>query len=231
MNTLISSAIAGSKSFVKALRLKQLVITFLAGFFLLASTACGSSANATSARSYDAAPSTYNANEKPSRSDSPYDKGTGPQRELYKPTQAPKGGMNNYSDDPAYNRGDTKVQARKLIDRAENRLETKRAESPKDVLENAREENPLVEGAKDVSRRLGDAREQAKENLTEGAQQGTRNLKTNLEKARNEAPNVVDTAKQNADNATRGVREGAEDLAGGAQKASNRAANEIRNRA
>jgi hypothetical protein len=230
MNNLIFSAIAGIASFVRVLRLKQALIAVLAGFFLLTSTACGANTNTASARSYDAAPSTYGANEQPSRSSSPYDKGTGPQRELYKPKEPAKGGMNIYPNDPAYNREDVKADAKQLIDRAENRLQ-KRAANPQEAIENAREYNPLGEGVRKASQRIGDSAEQAKENITEGSQKGLRNLKGNVEKARQEAPDVVDTARQNADNATRGVREGARDLSQGAQRAADRAASAAKDRA
>lgn len=228
MNNLVFSAIAGITSFVKSLRFKQAIITVLAGFFLLTSTACSGPSNATSARSYDynAAPSTNGVNERTAKTSSPYGKASGTQRELYNPTQSQKGGMNNYNDDPAYNtNNDVNAKAQRLINKAENRLQN-RAESPQEALENARESNPFGQGAKDVSRRFENSAEQARENLTEGTQQGFRNLKSNVDKARQETPNVVERARQSALEATEGLREGAEDVSESAQRAVGRAANE-----
>lgn len=233
MKNLVFSAIAGITSFFRSLRLKQSVITVLAGFLLLANTACGSASNAASPRSYDynAAPDKQRMNERTSTTTSPYNQTSGLQRELYKATQRQQGGMNNYNDDPAYNNSkDINAKAQALIEQAESRLQN-RAETPQAILENALENNPLGQGAKDISRRFEDSAEQAREQLTEGTQQGFRNLRTSIDHARQEAPGVMENVKQNALDATEDVRSGAEDLVKSAQKAAERAANEAQYRA
>jgi hypothetical protein len=231
MNNFISSAIASIASFVKFSRLKQALVVLFAGFILVATTACGENSTAASARSYDynAAPGTYGANERPSQGSSPYDKGTGPQRELYKPTQKVQGGMNNYNDDPKYDQKGANAKAKGLIDRAESRLQN-RATNPKEALDNAREYNPIPDQAREFSDKVKQSVADTRENLTAGTQKGVRNLKENAEKARDAAPDVIDRAKQNAADATKDVREGVDDLADSARNSVNRSADGVQAR-
>ncbi len=231
MNKFISHAIASIASFVKFSRLKQTLVVLFAGCLLLTTTACNGNASATSARAYDynAAPGTYGANERASKGNSPYDKGTGPQHELYKPVQKPMGGMNNYNDDLKYDQKGANAKAKTLIDRAETRLQN-RATNPKEALDNAREYNPIPEQARELGDKVKKSVEDTRENLTAGTQKGIRNLKENAEKARDTAPDVLDRAKQNAANATRGVREGAKDLSDSARNSASRSADGIQAR-
>ena len=231
MNNFISRAIATIASFVKFSRLKQTLVVLFAGCLLLTTTACSGNASATSPRSYDynAAPGTYGANERSSQGSSPYDKGTGPQRELYKPTQKRQGGMNDYNDDLKYDQKGSNAKAQQLIDRAEARLQN-RATNPKEALDNAREYNPIPEQARELSSKVKKSVEDTRENLTSGTQKGIRNLQTNAEKAADTAPDILDRAKQNAANATRGVREGVRDLSSSVQNSANRSADGIQAR-
>jgi hypothetical protein len=231
MNNFIEQAIASIAPFVKFSRLKQTLIVLFVGFILVATTACGDSSTAASARSrdYNAAPGTYGVNERPSQGSSPYDKGTGPQRELYKPTQKVQGGMNNYNDDPKYDQKGANTKAKGLIDRAESRLQN-RATNPKEALDNAQEYNPIPDQAREFSDKVKQSVEDTRENLTAGTQKGVRNLKENVEKARDTAPDVIDQAKQNAANATKGVRDGVNDLSDSARNATSRAADGIQAR-
>jgi hypothetical protein len=224
MNNFVTNAIASIASILKSLRLKQALVAALAGLLLLTSTACGGTSTTASSKSYDynAAPGTTKANERPSKSASPYDKGTGPQRELYKPVQTPQGGMNDYNDDLRYEQKGANAKAQDLANRAENRLQ-KRAGNPQELVENARQDNPFPQGARDVARRVNSVTESAKENISDDLEKGSRNLKQNLRKAQETAPDVVDRAKDNAFDATRGVREGAQDVSRGVQRMGDRA--------
>ena len=223
MYNFVTSAIANVASILKSLRLKQTLMVLMVGLLLLTGTACGRADATMTPRSNNNynAPGTTKANERPSKASSPYAKGTGPEHELYKPIQEPRGGMNNYNDDLGYERGESVGKAKQLIDRAESRLE-KRAENPQELIENARETNPFVEGSRDVSKRVNATLEAAKKNISEDMEKGPINIKDNLHKGAYEAPKVVDKAKENAYEATRGLREGASDVSKAAQRAVDR---------
>ncbi len=182
MNNLMSGAIASIASLVKFFRLKQALIVVLAGFFLLTSTACG-------ARTMASEPGSSGSY---SNTSTPYAKNPGPQRELYAPTQRSEGGMNVYNDDPKYDRDATKARTEKVIQQSEQHLQ-KRAANPKEAVENMGDRNIPGE-LRGLSRNLGDRAEQLKDNVSAGTQRGTRNLKQNLEDAKEAAPDVVNQA-------------------------------------
>ncbi len=219
MNRLINGAIASMNSFLKLLSIRQVLIAVLASVLLLSTTACGAGSNTTaSSGAYKADPSAYK--------NSVNNKGIDYQRELYKPTQSPKGGMNNYNDDNRYDNG-TKADAKKLIKSAERNLQ-KKAESPQDLVKNARDNNPLGrEARREATRNAGNVTEELKDDLSEGTQKGIENIKRNVEQARQSVPRVVEEAKRNAQDAGKDVQESANDLSKGIQKATGRAANAV----
>lgn len=178
MNNLISGAIASITSLVKFLRLKQTLIVVFAGFLLFTSTACAG----TSVASETGA----------SKGTNPYDKNTGPQRELYAPTQKPEGGMNIYNDDVKYDRDANKAQAEKAIQKSSQHLE-KRAANPKEAIENLGDRDVSGE-LRGLSRNVGNRAERAKDEVSAGTQRGMRNLKQNIEDAKEAAPDVVNQA-------------------------------------
>lgn len=178
MNNLISGAIASIASLVKIFRLKQALIVVFAGFLLFTSTACAGSSVASEPGS--------------SSSSSPYAKNTGPQRELYAPTQKPEGGMNVYNDDARYDRDAAKAMNEKTIQQSSKHLE-KRAANPKEAVENLSDRNIPGE-VRGLSRGLGDRADQLKDDVSAGTQRGVRNLKQNLEDAKEAAPDVVNQA-------------------------------------
>ncbi|NJP09788.1 MAG: hypothetical protein HC866_10130 [Leptolyngbyaceae cyanobacterium RU_5_1] len=218
MNNLILGAISSTISFAKSLRLRQFFVAALACFFLLTSTACSSGVTRASNSS------AYNSADNAGR----YDRVAEPQKELYKPVQPRKGGINMYSDDPKYDADGTKSEARDLIKRVEQNIQTKGARNPGDIVENVRDRNPLGEKARDFSRNIGNLGEELKENITEGSQKGFVSVKKNIERLGENAPRVVDEARQNAMGATKDVREGAKDASQGFQRFADRASNAAR---
>ncbi len=178
MNNLISGAVASIASVVKFLRLKQALIVVFAGLILFTSTACAGSSIASESGV--------------NRGTSPYDKNTGPQRELYAPTQKPEGGMNVYNDDVKYDRDANKAQAEKMIQKSSQHLE-KRAANPKEAIENM-DDRDIPGELRGLSRNVGNRAEQLKDDISSGTQRGTRNLKQNLEDAKDAAPDVVNQA-------------------------------------
>lgn len=222
MNRLINGAIASMNSFLKLLSIRQVLIAVLASVLLLSTTACGAGSNTTaSSGTYKADPSAYK--------NSVNNEGIDYQRELYKPTQSPKGGMNNYNDDNQYGKNATKADAQKLINRAERNLQ-KKAESPQELVENVRDRNPLGSQARDASRNAGDVTEELKDDLSKGTQKGIENIKRNVEQARQSVPRVVEEAKRNAQEAGKDVQDSANDLSKGVQRATGRAAEAVQDR-
>ena len=223
MNRLIPGAIATMNSFLKLLSIKQVLIAALASFLLLSTTACGAGSDLkASSGGYKADPNAYK--------NSVNNEGTDYQRELYKPTQQPQGGMNNYNDDPQYGKKATKADAQRLVNRAERNLEQK-AESPQELLKNVRDRNPLGQQARDASRNAGDVTEELKDDLSEGTQKGVQNLKRNIEQARQAVPKIVEEAKQNAQDAGKDAQSSAKDLSRGVQRATDRATDAVQDRA
>ncbi len=219
----ISSAIASLLVWAKQLRLKQAFLVTLAGVFVLMSTACSSKADAQM-------PPAGKAPLQSANPTNPYDKDTGPQTDLYKTTQRPQKGMNNYNDDARYDKDATQADAQKLIKQVQKNLKN-RATNPGDVVENVQKNNPLGEKAREFSRNVGDKTEQLKEDFAQGTQRGIRNLKANAENAKNDAPQVFEEAKRTAIGADQDAKAGARDLSKGFQRAAGRAADEIQDRA
>ncbi len=222
MNRLINGAIASMNSFLKLLSIRQVLIAVLASVLLLSTTACGAGTNTTaSSGAYKADSNAYK--------NSVNNEGIDYQRELYKSTQSPKGGMNNYNDDNQYDKNGTKADAQKLINRAERNLQ-KKAESPQELVENVRDRNPLGRQARDASRNAGDVTEELKDDLSKGTQKGIENIKRNVEQARQSVPKVVEEAKRNAQEAGKDAQDSANDLSKGIQRATGRATDAVQDR-
>jgi ElaB/YqjD/DUF883 family membrane-anchored ribosome-binding protein len=214
----VSNAVDRLTALINSLRLKQILVVALAGFFVFSSTACSSGVDA---RSTDGSgQKTY--------SSSPYDKNDGPTRELYKPTQKREGGMNNYNDDLKYDRDDVKAQAEKRVQQAKENL-NKSVDSPQELLSNIKNRNPLDDKARESYDSIKDSTEKLTNDFSEGTRKGTRNLQENLDKASDNAPRIFNEAKRNAQGAIDDVREGAESLGIGAGNVVNRAGEAVKN--
>jgi hypothetical protein len=223
MKTLISNAIANITSVVQSFGVKHLLAVTLAVFLAITSTACSATSAKTEPRSEAANPVSLTTNNS-------YDKNTGSKRELYKPTQKPQGGINNYNDDPKYDGAAAKADSKKLVKKVEENLQN-RAKNPKDVVENIRDRNVLGEKANDISRNITNSADNLKDDFAEGTERGVRNLKINADRASENVPRVVDEAKDNAKAATRDAKEGAKDLPDSLQKVGSRALDAAKDKA
>ncbi|GAB4471438.1 MAG: hypothetical protein OHK0037_30790 [Elainellaceae cyanobacterium] len=201
---------------------QRVLVALFVSFTLFTSTACAGSTSATEV------PRTSSPNtvSQPRATAKAAEREVITKRGIYNTTQQYQGGMNGYADDPQYDRNAADAKARKLIDRAEKNLQN-RATSPQELIENITSENVVPDQARKASENLSDSIEQTRKELVNGAQQGSRNLKSNLERAKDEVPSVFDRAVQNAKGATQDIQQGAEDLGKGAQRVLNRAADEI----
>jgi hypothetical protein len=221
MNGFWSNAIARVTSFVKMLRLKQALIVTLVGLLVITTTACNGG-DPRMSNNVGANQGSYGA--------SPYDKNDGPTRELYKPVQKREGGMNNYNDDPRYDRDETKVERDKMVQRAEKNLE-RRATNPQDVFSNIKNENPLDDKARATSDSLKSSTDKLVNDFSEGTRKGTRNLQENLDRAGDSAPRVLNEAKRNTAGAVDDVREGTEAILQGGKNVINRAGEVLQDKA
>lgn len=152
-------------SFVKSLRLNQVLTAFLAGVLLLLSTACDR-AEARDAKISDRGPN-------PPGQVQPYE-----------------GGMNNFSDvdTSRVNTKPIKDQAKALKDRVERNLDEKRIDSVDQYVENYRTGTPLGERterfAKDIKRGV--------ENFGEDAQDITERSADKVQRSIDKAPTALD---------------------------------------
>ena len=157
---------------LKALRLSQALIVFLAGILVLSSTACSRADTVADRIPGNGGPNT------PGQSQ-PY-----------------KGGMNNFNDD-ASNRLNTEAaaKAKALRDKVESRINKASVKSPADLADNVRSANP----SKQAQRFGDDVRQQAeevKDNLQNFGDRGAKNVKRN---AGNAFDNATDAAKDKVD--------------------------------
>lgn len=117
-------------SFVKSIRLKQILTVFFAGVLLFLNTACSASAQA------KMPDKTMGASEDPH-----------PVNQV----QPYQGGMNNYSDTaPGQAARGTAERTKALIDRAERDINTKRVDSVDQYVENYRTGAPIQERTKNI---------------------------------------------------------------------------------
>ncbi|HIK16189.1 MAG TPA: hypothetical protein IGS53_13025, partial [Leptolyngbyaceae cyanobacterium M33_DOE_097] len=207
MSNLISKLSLGFSAFFKGLRVKQLVAVLLGGFLLAFSTACSSatprasapnrSANQVYSRPADQQVK-YSTDKAKADSAGTYNLGE-QSRELYAPIQKPTDGMNTYNDDLKYESGRPQATAEKLIKNSKENLKN-RAENPQELIENARNDNPLGEKARESYENIKGGANAVKRGATEGVREGTSNIKANAKQLSKEAPRVVDKAQQNASN-------------------------------
>ncbi|UBF24291.1 hypothetical protein K9N68_21615 [Kovacikia minuta CCNUW1] len=220
MNNFVSNTVSNAISFVKNLRLERLFIVALAGFLLLVNTAC--SQTTASGRGQDEV--LRSADTRGAASSSPYKGQARQQRELYDTVQPRKGGMNEYDDDFKQDSANAKARAGDLVNRSKQNLQ-KRADSPEQFAKNYRSGTPLDERVRNLTEDVTTPAKELGQNLSEGAQKGSQNIKENASNFRKDAPRVVEQAGRNAQEATRGVRESADDFSKGVERAADRASN------
>ena len=173
---------------IKSLKLKQILTVFLAGSFLVISTACSDGNVA------QAGGKAYTDNAKRAMSDT-YDD--------YDANQSFKGGMNGYNDDRRYD-GDTAAKVKALVDSAESRQEDNLGDYVKQVGD--RTTNKIDEYSDKVPQALEDRRQEAAKDI----KKRTKTLQKNLDNAPDEARKVlegaVDTAQDAVEDATKATK-------------------------
>jgi len=237
MSNLISKLSLGFSAFFKGLRVKQLAAVLLGGFLLAFSTACSSATpraaapgrpdNQTYVRPADQQVK-YSTDKAKADSSDTYNLGE-QSRELYAPIQKPTDGMNTYNDDLKYETGRPQAKAEKLVKNSKENLKN-RAENPQELIENARNENPLGEKARESYENIKGGANAVKRGATEGVREGTSNIKANAKQLGKEAPRVVDKAQQNAENAAKNTADNANDVVTGFQRAAGRATDVVKDR-
>lgn len=229
ISNFLKQAIAPVLSFFSNIRFKQAIAVVFASFFVLTSTACSSGTMATSDRATTGYRENANTSASAALGDKSYRENAGPRRELYKPTQKKVGGMNNYNDDPRYDKSSTNAAADSLIKRVENNLQ-KGVNNPKDIVENVQNRNPLDDKARATARNAKEGFQGLTSDFAESTREGSQNLKENLSTAARNVPNVVGQAADTARKADIGEKQSAQDVSRGRDMA-DRAANALQNRA
>jgi hypothetical protein len=237
MSNLISKLSLRLSAFFKGLRAKQIIAVLLGGFLLAFSTACnsatprasvpGRSANQAFSRPADQQVK-YSTDKAKADSSGTYNLGD-QSRELYAPIQSPTEGMNTYNDDLKYETGRPQAKAKELVKNSQQNLKN-RAENPQELLENARNDNPLGEKTRESYENIKEGANTVKRGATEGIREGTSNIKANAKQLSKQAPRVVDKAQQNAENAAENTADNANDVVTGLQRATGRATELVKDR-
>lgn len=160
-------------TWLKKIRLNQIVTVFFAGILLFVSTACGDS-------NLLAKTADQVKQEVPDKA----------------VTNTYKGGMNDYEDiDPRRSTTQSKAKAKSLIENAQKNVNTKGIDSPGDYAENFKSGTPLGERTKRLGENIGDSAKNAADDVAEGTKRGIRNIKENTQDAASAVKvNAQDTA-------------------------------------
>lgn len=196
MSNKVFSTLTSAISVIKGFRLERLVVVVLATVLVVVTTAC--------------------------QPNSPSEVGTGSYHErvnqptgLREYTDRPDGqrrpDMSSLRDNDYRDSGAADARAKDVSERAEQHIG--KVQSPGDFAESYREGKPLNERVGDLSKDVGGAATQFKEDFSQGAQENLSNLRSNFEKA---GENMQQTAK--------GAQESTRDQA-------QKAANTVRDRA
>ncbi|QLE56679.1 hypothetical protein [Nostoc sp. TCL26-01] len=171
-------------NWLQNLRPLKILTVFLAGVFLLLAQACN----------------------RPTVAAQPPQPGSQPPNmERYDPTKsyplnAPKGGMNNFSDvDPRATAGEKTAEARAkaLSNQARKNVEQKGVDSTEQYTRNYQQGTPFGQRVKNLGEDIGSSAEEVREGVVKGTQRGLENIKDNTQNA--------------GENLTKNVQRGAED--------------------
>lgn len=167
-------------AFLKRLHLARILVVFLAGIFLLVSTACTKTPSVTASRTLN----------NPVEETSTYDIQEPVQRHLdesYSTQNSP------YPDsDVRENLSNAKAKSDRLINQAEKNLQN-RASNPKEAFENLQKTGPSE--LKKIGDKLGNIPDnvgKTAQDLKEGTERGSKNLKENIKSA---ADNISDNIR------------------------------------
>ncbi|MGB3695707.1 MAG: DUF6658 family protein [Spirulinaceae cyanobacterium] len=161
----------------KRLGLARILSVFLAGVFLLITTACGdsSSVNASQGSTNKAIPN---------------------QTELYETIQPREGGMNQYSDtDPRQNTSGMKAKAKATKDQAKTNLN--RSENPEEFAESFKNGEPIGERVENLGEDIGSSVKEFSSNVSEGAKKNFENLQENIKSAPESLSEKAKVLKEN----------------------------------
>lgn len=171
---------------IKRIRVDKLLAVFLAGIFLVFSTACGSRVLAQTADNI--------------RDEVPHSA----------VTSRYEGGMNDYADvDPRQDTKQTQAKTKALLDKVEQNL-GKRANNPDKLGKNYQEGAAIGQKAQQLADNTREAAENRIEGVSKGTQRGLRNIKENT---RDAAEDVGDFASRSAENTKQNAKQAARDLA------------------
>ncbi len=161
----------------KRLGLARILSVFLAGVFLLITTACGDSS------SLNASPGNT-------------DKVIPNQTELYDTIQPREGGMNQYSDtDPRQNTSGVKAKSKAAMDKAKSNLN--RSENPQEFAESFKKGEPIGERVENFGEDVGSSVKDFSSNVSEGAKKNFENLQENIKSAPESLSEKAKVLKEN----------------------------------
>lgn len=179
-------------SWVKSIRLSQIITVFLSSILLFVSSACNSTG--VLAKTADQV-----------REEVPKGALTSPY----------KGGMNDYSDvDPRQDTSRAEAKAKELIDNAEGNIQ-KSANNFDQYSRNYQSGTPLGERV----RRLGEDAKSSADEVTEGVAKGTQR---GIENLKDNAQNTAEGTKRTAENVKENTKDAGRDLATGAKRAADK---------
>lgn len=189
-------------STLRKIQLKQTLIVVFASFFLLVNTACSAAPNKVS--SVNGADNRQSV-QRPT-------KDIGQKTGLREFTDRKDGNsrpdLSSYVDNDSRQNSGTSAKAKELIDRAREN-NTRVIQSPKDYADNYRQGAPLNERVDNISKGVGNAVEDLKEGLSEGAKKNTRQLKSNADRAGDNIKQASEDTQQNIKSTVRDAADNA----------------------
>jgi predicted small secreted protein len=168
MSNFFAGVSVSISSFLKRIRLEQILVVLLAGVLVLATTACNpDSPRSSGSGSYgERVGQPSGAREFSGRADAKN-----------------RPDLNTYNDYGKYGSGDDSglpAKAKELVRNAD-RNANRQIQDPGDLIENIREGKPFDQRVKDLSDRVGNRAEQFGEDVSEGAQKNFRTLQENVD--------------------------------------------------
>lgn len=221
-------------SFLKRIRLAQVLVVFMAGALLIFNTACSGSANAGMTPTDRGVAGT----DRPGVSGEGSTNGrNGYQSKIYDSVQPKEGGMNQYSDvDPRVKSAGTEAKAKTLVDTAKRNVidqtddlgtNTKRTLDKK--AENARDfGNELKQGGRELRQQTQNSLETAGDNVRNAAEDASRNTRRAADKASNYVKDQTDEVTDRTQQTVEKAQDTFQDQVDEAANSVKRAVNKIR---
>jgi hypothetical protein len=157
---------------IKSISLRKILTVFLAGIFVIITTACSASPPASNVTG-----------------SGEYQRSKGQGQNLYEPRQSQKSdGMYPYEDMDTEASASTKGQVRKLKKNAEKNVS--KVNSPEEFAESFKNGTPLDERVKNFSSDVADSAKQLTEDVKSGTKRNVRQLKENAQNAIENPENI-----------------------------------------